>query len=111
MISHYLVALAAVVLTALSQVLLKVGARAVPTAGWRVWCNPYTLTAYGTLVFVTLMNLYAFKVVPMKFGLVVLPLTLMLVLILSVLLLGERLTRQAVFGVAVTVTGVVVFNL
>lgn len=111
MVSYYLVAFAAVVLTALSQVLLKVGSRAAPTADWRIWGNFYTLTAYSILVVVTLMNLYAFKIVPMKFGLVLLPLTLLLVLCFSVVFLGERLSRQAMLGVVVTLSGVVIFNL
>lgn len=108
---HYLIALLAVLLTAISQVLLKFGARRAGSAAWMLYFNGYTLTAYVSLVTVTLMNLYAFRVIPLKAAVVLLPLTLLLVGIFSFLFLHERFTRKQVVGAILILAGLAVFNL
>lgn len=109
--SYYLMALGAVLLTAISQVLMKFGARSAGSIAWRIYLNPYTLTAYAILVIVTLMNLYALMRIPLKYALIFLPMTLLLVMILSLWLLQERLNRKQIYGALLVVSGLLVFCL
>ena len=111
MLSYYLVALGAVILTAFGQILMKMGSRSVRSISWRIYLNGYTVTAYALLLLVTVMNLYVFRVLPLKFLLVVLPLVLLLVMLLSFWLLNERMTQRQIFGAVVVLLGVVVFNI
>lgn len=111
MFNYYLIALAAVLLTALSQILMKLGARNAGSIAWRIYLNGYTVTAYIILVVVTLLNLYAFKQIPLKTGVALLPVTLLLVVFFSHWLLQERLTKKQIRGAIVILIGLVVFNL
>lgn len=111
MTTYYLIALLAVLLTAISQVLLKMGAHRAGSIAWRLYLNGYTLTAYASLVVVTLLNLYAYHVIPLKAAVALLPLTLLLVAILSFWVLNERLTRKQIFGAIIILVGLLVFNL
>lgn len=111
MLNYYLIAFGAVLLTAVSQILMKLGARSAESVTWRLYLNGYTLTAYASLVMVTLLNLYAFRHIPLKAAVVLLPLTLVLVVFFSVLLLHERLTRQQIVGSIVILFGLAIFNL
>lgn len=111
MLSYYLVAIGVVMLTAISQILMKMGARSVSRISWRVYFNGYTLTAYASLLLVTLMNLYVFRQLPLKVMLVLLPSVLLLVMLLSYWLLHERLSRRQIAGALVVMVGLVVFNL
>ncbi len=109
--TYYLAAILGVFLTAVSQLLMKLGARQRMKSRLRLYLNVYMLTAYSTLVLVTLLNLYAYHEIPLKVGLMLSPLALILVGILSSWLLKERLTRLQIFGAFVILMGVTVFNL
>jgi drug/metabolite transporter (DMT)-like permease len=109
---HYWMALGAAILTAAGQLLLKRGARhAAGRHVLRLWLNAFTLAGYLVLAGVTLMNLYAFKVVPLRVSLIFSPLSLCLVIVFSVGLFGERLSGvQKIAGLFV-IAGIAVFNL
>jgi len=108
---YYLAACMGVLLTAISQLLMKQGARKLRKSALRLYFNIYMLTAYFTLVVVTLLNLYAYREIPLKIGLMLAPVALILVGVLSSWLLKERLTRVQIFGAFVILMGVTVFNL
>ena len=104
---HWVVAIAAVPLTALAHVLFKRGAMG--RRGPRLWLNAMTLCGYALMFSVTLMSLYAYKVVPVQANVVLSPLVLLLVTVLSVVALRERLTRTQAVGCALILAGVAVF--
>ena len=111
MTKYYLIALIGVIMTAVSQILLKVAARRAGHEAWRLYLNLYTPIAYFSLVLVTLLNLYAYRYIPLKATVALLPLTLLLVVVFSVLLLHEKLTQQQIVGSVVILIGLAVFNL
>lgn len=111
MVRYYLIALLAVIMTAVSQILLKVAARHAKHETWRLYLNGYTIISYISLVVVTLLNLYAYKYIPLKAAVVLLPLTLLMVVLFSILLLHEKLTQQQIVGSVIILIGLVVFNL
>lgn len=108
---HYGVALAAVLLTVFSQFLLKRGARSDRRHRFAIWLNALTLSGYAILLVVTLMNLYAYTVIPIRANVFLLPLVFLLVTVMSVVALHERLTRMQVVGCLLIAAGVAVFNL
>jgi drug/metabolite transporter (DMT)-like permease len=98
-------------LTAVGQVLLKVSADRTAGKGWRaLYGNPLSLSAYLLLAMTTLVNLYAYSTLPLKFATMVLPFNYVFVGLFSCLLLGERLTRAQWLGAAVILAGIAVFN-
>lgn len=106
-----LLAWAACVLTAVAQLILKRGARA---SGGRhlamLWMNPWMFVGYGVMFVVTLMNLKAYQVLPLKYGVIFGPLTLVGVLLGSRWLFAEKLNRQAILGVWMILLGMLVFK-
>lgn len=111
-IKYYLIAFIAVIITAISQVLLKVGAiRGMNKDLIRSFFNIFTLSGYLLFFLVTLLNLYAFKVIPMKMVIVLLPFTFILVGFFSYLFLGEKISRIQIISSITIVAGIIVFNL
>lgn len=110
MIKYYIAAFLAVFLTALCQLLLKLGASR--TGGIsRVYVNPFTMAAYAMLLAVTLLNLYAYKALPLKMSAVILPFTYPLVAAFSFIFLKEKATRSQLLGAVLIIIGIFIFNL
>jgi drug/metabolite transporter (DMT)-like permease len=110
--SHYAAVIAGVFITALAHMLLKSGAvLSSGRASIRLWLNPWSIAGYSMLLGVTLMNLYGFKVVPIRANVVLSPAVFFFVTLLSVVFLRERLTRVQVAGCALILAGIAVFNL
>jgi len=108
----YALALTACVLTTVAQLLLKAGAESSRGGHpFRLWWNPWVLTAYATFFLVTLLSLKAFEVLPLKLMVILNSLILLSVVIGSRCLFGERLSSTALGGLALVLAGVVVFNL
>jgi drug/metabolite transporter (DMT)-like permease len=106
---YYYFALAAVLLTGLGQVLLKIGARSGGT--WEVYTNPATLAGYCMFLVVTIYTIYALQVMDLKTLYALMSLNPLVVMVLSVLLLKETLTRNKVIAVGLIFCGLLVFNL
>jgi small multidrug resistance pump len=111
MIAHLSALALAVALTAVSQLLLKLGATRAAGDHWlRTWLNPHTVTAYVLLLATTLLTTYAYKTVPLKLSVVVLPFNVILIGLLSWVVLEERLSKTHAIGSALVVLGIAVYN-
>ncbi len=110
---YYIAAIIGVFLTAIAQLVLKKGALAgMKKKGfWQSYFNKYSLIGYGLFVVVTLFNLFALKKVQLKEMTFILPLTFVIVPLLSVWIFKEKLTKQQMWGIGLIVIGVFVFNL
>lgn len=106
-------ALCAVLLTGISQTLLKVGADS--GTGRNRFLDPYlnfpTITAYVLLLLVTVLSVYALRDLPLKVFYSLTALNFIVVLGLSVVFLGEEVSRDRIAAIGLIVLGVVVFNL
>ncbi len=112
MFSYYLMAYLAVALTAMSQLLLKTGAsRGKSAHPVKLFLNPFTAVAYVLFFIITLMNLYAYKMLPLKFAVILLPFTYILIWVLSFIFLKEKMNRNQLIGAGIIILGVVLFNL
>ncbi len=107
-----LLALIGVFLNAAAQLLLKAGAsRAHGRHALKLWANRQVLLGYAVFVAVTLVNLFAYRVLPLKMGVVFLPLMLLLVVSGSRLFFHEKLHRSSLAGLALILVGMIVFIL
>jgi len=110
MVECYAIAALAVLLTATAQLLLKIGvSRARHGSTIAIYLHPYSVIAYALLLLATLLNVYAFRVLPLKVAAEILPFTYILVGIYARLLLKERMSGAQWLGAALIVAGVVLF--
>lgn len=98
--------------TGFSQMLLKVGAnQSCEKRFTAAYLNPYTFTAYSLYLLATLFTVYALKDIPLKIFYTATSLKFVLILLLSKLILCERIDKKKVIAVGLIVSGVVVFNM
>jgi multidrug transporter EmrE-like cation transporter len=114
MIYSLILVFLAVLLTGISQVLLKIGSA---HNGKRkdsvldAYLNLHTFCAYGILLIVTVISVIALKEIPLKVFYAIASLGFVVVLIFSWGLLGERITKKTIMGILLIMVGICVFNL
>jgi multidrug transporter EmrE-like cation transporter len=114
MIFSLILVFLAVLLTGISQVLLKIGSA---HQGKRrksfldAYLNLYTITAYGLLLLVTVISVIALKEIPLKVFYAIASLNLVVVVGLSWGILREPVNKRKLFAVLLIISGIVVFNL
>jgi drug/metabolite transporter (DMT)-like permease len=106
---YYYLALAAVLLTGVGQVFLKIGARKGGTQ--EMYTNPATLAGYGIFLVVTICSIYVLKVMDLKTLYALTSLNPLVVMMLSVFVLKETLTKNKVVACGLIFFGLLVFNL
>lgn len=98
--------------TAFSQTLLKLGAnQAHEKRLFLAYVNPYTLIAYTLYVVATIFTVYTLKDTPLKLFYSTTSLKFVLILILSRLILREKIDYKKVIAVGLIVFGVIIFNM
>ena len=101
-----------VILASASQMLLKKSAEKKHDSILREYLNIHVVIGYSLLLLTTLLNIYAYsKGVEMKTGVVIESLSFVLILILSRVIFGEKITPQKAIGNVLIIFGVVIFNL
>ncbi|WP_243318231.1 EamA family transporter [Geothrix paludis] len=111
MLRCFLIAYLGALLVAVGHVLFKIGARqSLGRPLLRVYLNPHTLVGYLILLGVTVMNLYVYRTLPLKYAVVILPFNYVFVGLFSVLFLDERIHRRQWIGAALILAGIVLFN-
>lgn len=102
-----------VILTGISQVLLKIGSKCgnENECFLAAYMNVNTLVAYGVLLVVTVISVIALMVIPLKLFYAIASLNFVVVLLLSWLLLKEKVNMKMLAGTVLIISGVLVFNL
>jgi drug/metabolite transporter (DMT)-like permease len=97
--------------TGFSQTLLKLGAnQAHEKRLITAYINPYNLIAYSLYVLATLFTVYALKETPLKVFYAATSLKFVLILILSKMILQEKIDMGKIIAVGLIVFGVIIFN-
>lgn len=107
---HWLALAGGIVLTSVSQVLLKLGAGSGSSFA-RAFLNPRTVTGYAMFMGVSLLNIFAMKAIPLRTVTAAVSLTYVLTMGMGRWFLGEVVTRRMVLGLSLIVTGIFVFSL
>lgn len=98
--------------TGVSQTLLKLGAnQANGKRLFSAYLNPYTLAAYTLYIAATIFTVYALKDIPLNLFYSTTSLKFVLILILSRLVLQEKIDHNKVIAVGLIVFGVIIFNI
>lgn len=103
--------IASVLISSLSQVILKKSALKSYSNIIAEYLNPQVIGAYFLFFLSTLVTLYAFRYVPLSFGPILESLSYVFVGLLSVFVLREKVTKRNLIGMAFIIAGVIVFSL
>jgi multidrug transporter EmrE-like cation transporter len=113
MIFAICLALLAVLLTGISQVLLKIGSQkgSKKEQFLAVYLNIHTLAAYGLLLIVTVISVIALREIQLKVFYAIASLNFVVVLVLSWALLREIINKEKILAICLIITGIWVFNI
>ncbi|MCF8295988.1 MAG: EamA family transporter [Saprospiraceae bacterium] len=112
MLKFYIAFLLGVILTAIAQVCLKLGAnRSRRKINMKLFFNRWTLSGYLLFFSVMLFNTYGFTKLPITTIIIFNPIVYILVAILSFAILKEKLTRSQLSGSIIIIVGIVIFSL
>jgi len=107
---YYAFAMLGILLTGVSQVLLKIGVRNDSTS-LGVYLNPFTVAAYFIFLIVTVCGVFALQGLELKLFYALTSLNYVVVMVLSGVVLKEEVGVDKLLAVGLIVVGVVVFNL
>lgn len=111
MIKYYLIAVFSGMLSSFSQILLKKSAQKEKDSVIKEYLNLYVIGGYAITALCMVLTIIAFKGMPFKYGAVLESLTYLYIMVLSKMLLGEKLTKKKVIGNIIIVIGVIIFSL
>ena len=103
--------LISVMVSSVSQILLKISAGKQYPSRIREYLNPYVIIGYGLFFGCTLISMFALKVVPLSMAPVLEATGYIFVALLSFLFLKERLTLKQLLGMALILIGIAVYSL
>lgn len=110
MVNKYMILLVlSVVVASFSQILLKKSAAKTYPSVIREYVNPYVIIGYGMMVLSTLLTVGGYVGLEYKNGAVIESLGFVLVMFLSRIFFGEKITRKKILGNALILIGILIF--
>jgi small multidrug resistance pump len=112
-----ILAIFSILLTAVGQLLLKIGANLTDVKVWipqplKPYLNRYTLTGFGILFVVTILSIYILGSMPLKFFFpFFISGNLIAIEILSLIVLHESFTYRKIIGICIIISGILIFSL
>lgn len=100
--------LGSVLISSVSQILLKKSAQKEYPSKLREYLNPLVITAYALFFGSTLITMYALKVVPLSLSPILESAGYIFVAVLSLLFLKEKMTKKQLIGTGFIIAGVIV---
>ena len=99
----------AVLVSSISQIILKKSASKTYNSIIKEYLNVYVITGYGLMVLSTVLVVLGLKGVPYKNEPIIESLGYLFVMILSNRLLGEKITKKKVLGNVLILVGIAVY--
>lgn len=103
--------LASVLVSSVSQILLKKSAQKEYPSKLREYLNPMVIIAYGMFFGSTLITMYALKVVPLSMSPILESAGYIFVAILSFLFLKEKMSKKQLIGMTLIIIGIVIYSI
>ena len=100
-----------VLVSSLSQMLLKSSANRSYPSKIREYLNPLVITAYTIFLLATLCTVYAYRVIPLSMGPILESSSYLFVSIFGYLFFREKLNRKQILALAMIVCGIAVYSL
>ena len=113
MLINYILAFGAVFVAATAQILLKKAADKNSTNKSLIakFLNVKVIIGYSLLLISTIMNVFAFKQIDLKYANIVDATSLIWVTILAISFLGERPKKKKIIAIGLIIAGAIVFCL
>lgn len=111
MVKYFVIVFVSGILSSFSQILLKKSAEIKRTNILGEYLNPCVIAGYAITVICMLLMVLAYRGIPFKYGAVLESLVYLYIMILSRLLLKEKLTKKKIAGNIIIVIGVIIFSL
>ena len=100
-----------VIISSISQVLLKRSADLNSGSFFKVYCNWRVLLAYSIFFLATIFSLIAYKHIPLTFGPVLETTEYIFVALLGYFVLKEKINKSKLIGLIIIIVGVIVFTI
>lgn len=110
MIKYICVFVGAVFISSFSQILLKKSANRTYENKIKEYLNLLVISAYGLFFSSTFLSLYAYKVIPLSMGPILEATGYLWVALLSWGILGEKIRKWKMIGLAVILFGIIVYS-
>ena len=111
MIKFYLLLIITAFMSALSQILLNISAKKEYKSKLREYLNAYVISAYAILGITLILNVFIMRYVELKEAHAIAALTYVFAMILSRIMLKEKITAKKIIGNILIIVGIVVFVL
>lgn len=111
MLKYYILLYLAVILAAVGQIFLKIGANREGIRFLALYINPWVAIGLASMVGSMLLNLKGLHQVPLKDMAFILPSVYILVPLLAKIFLKEQYSKQTMMGTLIIFLGIVIFNL
>lgn len=111
MTKYWIVLFAAVIISSASQMLLKKGATIKFDSVIQEYINPWVISGYGLMILSTLCVIFAYRGIAYKNGAIIESLGYLLIMLLSRIFFGEKITKKKLFGNMIILAGVLLFYL
>jgi len=109
--SHVLIFIFAVFIASVSQILLKKSANSNHKNWLKEFFNIRVFIAYSMFVLSSILIIYAYKGVQLKYGSIIQSSGYIFILLLSKIFLVEKITKNKILGVTLIIIGIVVFKI
>ena len=100
-----------VFISSVSQIMLKTSAGKEYESKLKEYLNLPVITAYGLFFLSTIATVFAYKYVNLSLGPVLEATGYIWVTVLGRLIIGEKVSKKKIAGLAVIITGIIVFNI
>ncbi len=107
----FLVMIFVELLASVSQVLLKKSAQKEYPSRIREYLNVLVIGGYGLLVLSMIIGIFCYKHLGYMGTVILEPVAYILVMFLSRLVFGEKITTRKIIGMCLIIGGIIVFNL
>lgn len=106
---YWFLLFSSVIIASFSQILLKKSAQKKHASIIREYLNLNVIIGYGMMVVTTLLTIMAYKGLDYKNGPIIESLGYILVMILSLIFFGEKITKKKLMGNVLILLGIIVF--
>lgn len=110
-IRFYILVFVSALITAVSQILLKISADKKHKNIIFEYLNPNVIISYVGYVLVLVLNVIIYTKTDYRFGVVINSLSTVLIMILSKLILKETMTKKKIIGNSLIILGIACFSL
>ncbi len=108
---YSLILLGSVLLSSVSQIMLKISAKKTYENKIKEYLNPFVISAYTIFILCTLISMYALKVVPLSMSPILESSGYIFVTALSFFVLKERMNKKQILGMILILIGIVTFSI